>query len=334
MAGRNSYQAYRGKRSGGKRLLAGVLVLVILAAVAVLLVQKYIVYDTTGEPRLEVPWKETEETAEEPPVELDLVIRPVEVPASPHGWLLPAAPLTAEDCRAALAKNGSAVAVTVKDGNGTVYVPLPSVPETFVAPPEAEALPLLLESACRPVARITCFRDGIAAAAYGDTAALKTRGGALFRDGEGGAWLDPAKSAARDYLCTVAREAAELGFREILLTDITYPITGDLTGVAYGTGLRRDHLQTFLQEMRAALEPYGVTLSVELPAEVILAGELPYSGQILADIAPLVDRVYAQIAPEQASACAAAVTAAAETAVFIPVLNGVEPAGDGECLLQ
>lgn len=334
MAGRNSYRAYRGKRSGGKTFLAGVLVLVILAAVAVLLVQKYIVYDRMGEPRLEVPWEETKPEAEEPPVELDLVIRPAEASPVSHGYLLPAAPLTEADCRAALAKNGSAVAVTLKDGNGTVYAPLPSVPEASVAPPEEGALALLLESECRPVARIACFRDGATAVAYGDTMALKTRSGTLFRDGTGDAWLDPAKKAAREYLCTVAREAAELGFREILLTDAAYPATGDLTGIAYGSGLREDYLQTFLREMRAVLEPYGVTLSVEVPAEVILSGELPDSGQILTGFAPLVDRVYAQVAPEQAEACAAAVTAAAETVLFVPVLSGTEPIGDTECLLQ
>jgi len=332
LADRSGYRAYRGKRAGGKALLAGVLVLVILAAVAVLLVQQYIVYDKTGAPRLEVPWKESGEPVEEEPVEVDLVIRQPEAPETLRGRLLPV--LTLTECQAALAEEGNTVAVTLKDGTGTVFCPLPSVIRDAVVPPEDGALQALLESGRHTVARLSCFRDPVAAAAYADAMGLMNTGGFLFYDGANTPWLDPAKSAAREYLCAIARETAELGFREILLADVAYPTEGDPTRIACGEAERGEHLQTFLREMRTALEPYGVKLSVELPAEVILSGEDVASGQILAEIAPLVDCIYAQILPEQAEACAAAVSAAAETAAFVPVLNGTDPLPAGDCLLQ
>ena len=58
MARSRGYSSYRGRRSKGKAALAAVLVLVILAAVVVILLQKHIVYDETGTPHLEVPWRQ------------------------------------------------------------------------------------------------------------------------------------------------------------------------------------------------------------------------------------------------------------------------------------
>ena len=334
LADRSGYRSYRGKRAGGKAFLAGVLVLVILAALAVLLVQQYIVYDKTGAPRLEVPWKESGEPVEEEPVEVDLVIRQPEAPETLRGRLLPAGGLTLAECQAALAEEGNTVAVTLKDGDGTVCFAFPSVIRDAVVPAEDGALQALLESGRHTVARLSCFRDPVAAAAYADAMGLMNTGGFLFYDGANTPWLDPAKSAAREYLCAIAREAAELGFREILLADVAYPTEGDPARIACGEAERGEHLQTFLREMRTVLEPCGVKLSVELPVEVILSGGDAVSGQILTDIAPLADRVYARVLPEQAEACAAAVSAAAETAAFVPLLDGADPLPAGDYLLQ
>ena len=58
MARSRGYNNYRGRRSKGKIALAVLLILIILAAVVVILLQKYIVYDEGGTPRLETPWRE------------------------------------------------------------------------------------------------------------------------------------------------------------------------------------------------------------------------------------------------------------------------------------
>ena len=61
MAGPRGYHSYRGRSSKGKLVLAVLLVLVILASVGFMMMQKYIVYDETGTPKLVLPEK-TEES--------------------------------------------------------------------------------------------------------------------------------------------------------------------------------------------------------------------------------------------------------------------------------
>ena len=69
MAMSRGYRNYRGRRSKGKIALAVLLVLVILAAAVVMFLQQNIVYDKTGTPRLEVPWRKEPAAEEEEPVE-------------------------------------------------------------------------------------------------------------------------------------------------------------------------------------------------------------------------------------------------------------------------
>lgn len=69
-----NYHHYRGKANKAKIALAVFLVLVILAAVAVILMQQNVVYDETGTPHIELPWKESAAAAETERPALDLVI--------------------------------------------------------------------------------------------------------------------------------------------------------------------------------------------------------------------------------------------------------------------
>ena len=89
------YHSYRGRRSKGKIALAVLLVLVILAAIAVMLLSRQIVYDETGTPHLELPWQE-EPAAETPPEEpeLDLTIQEPEQPEALRAFAVKEQPLT------------------------------------------------------------------------------------------------------------------------------------------------------------------------------------------------------------------------------------------------
>ena len=157
---------------------------------------------------------------------------------------------------------------------------------------------------------------------------LKNTGGYIFYDGNNSQWLDPAKPAAREYLCGLAKEAAELGFDEILLTDVSYPTVGKLDKINYGEGEKSANLMAFLKEMRAALEPYGVALSIEVPEAVISQGYDDDAGLLLAAIAPQVDRIYAVTTEENAPALAQSVSNAHETTQFVPELTDAGPTLD------
>ena len=76
-----------------------------------------------------------------------------------------------------------------------------------------------------------------------------------------------------------------------------------------------------MRAIREALDAAGyedVALSVEVPAAVVVGGADETAGLVLADLADLVDRVYAVTTEEQAAALSAAAEAAG--AAFVPEL--------------
>ena len=155
---------------------------------------------------------------------------------------------------------------------------------------------------------------------------MENTGGYIFYDANNANWLDPGKAAAREYLLDLIREAAEAGFDEILLTDVSYPTVGKLNKIDYGEGEKGGHLADFLEEMRAALAPYGVMLSIEVPKAVISQGADENAGLLLADIAPKVDRIYAPADAAEVPALAQAVSTASQFAEFVPELAEADPA--------
>ena len=228
-----------------------------------------------------------------------------------------------------------AATVTLKDSTGHIYFAADGAAAGTVSTAEdtAAALAEAAESDFHTIARMSCFLDPIAARADVEGMGLKNTGGFIYYDGNNLNWLDPNKPAARQYLRDLAAEIADLGFDEILLTDLGYPTTGPLSKVNYGGANRTASVRTFLEELRADLAEYGVAISVELPAEVILAGRDDTAGLALADIAPLVDRVCAVTTAEQIPALEAAVTAASPETEFLPELSAYGPEVSGSCLI-
>ena len=347
MAMSRGYRNYRGRRSKGKIALAVLLVLVILAAAAVMFLQQNIVYDKTGTPRLEVPWQKEPAVEEEEPVDMDLVVQEPEVPQREaiRAVFLGDEALTLESWRSArtqaetlYGENCNAVAVTLKDSQGRVLFDSGTAVSgaRYMKDDTTAALTELLTgetAADYTIARLSCFHDPRAANSDVENLGLKNTGGYIFYDGRNSQWLDPAKPAARKYLCRLAKEAAAMGFDELLLTDVSYPTEGKLDKIAYGETEKSANLAVFLEELRTALEPYGTTLSIEVPASVLTEGYSEAAGLVLSGIAPRVDRIYAAALPEEIPALTAAVTAASETTEFVPELTAMEPSVTGSWLL-
>ncbi len=335
------YHSYRGRTPKWKVVLAIVLVLVILGAVGFMVLQEHIVYDGTGTPHLRLPQQETEDTGtppeEEEPVEV--VIQEPEGPREIHAFSLPAQALTQQTVEAALAQpqaECNAVAVTLKDSAGLVYFDAAGAVSGTVrteADTTAALEALTGQEDLYTVARISCFHDPKAANAEVESMGLKNTGGYIFYDGNNSQWLDPAKPEARQYLTGIIREAAALGFDEILLTDVSYPTEGKLDKIAYGEVDRQAQLGAFLAEVRLALEGYDVTLSVELPETAVLNGAEETSGASLAQFAPHVDRLYAVTTSDRTTALSALAAAAEGTPDFVAELSAYDPEVKGSWLL-
>ena len=335
------YHSYRGRTPKWKVVLAIVLVLVILGAVGFMVLQEHIVYDGTGTPHLRLPQQETEDTGTPPEEEEpgEVVFQEPEGPQEIHAFSLPAQALTQQTVEAALAEpqaECNAVAVTLKDSAGLVYFDAAGAVSGTVwteADTTAALEALTGQEDLYTVARISCFHDPKAANAEVESMGLKNTGGYIFYDGNNSQWLDPAKPEARQYLTGIIREAAALGFDEILLTDVSYPTEGKLDKIAYGEVDRQAQLGAFLAEVRLALEGYDVTLSVELPETAVLNGAEETSGASLAQFAPHVDRLYAVTTSDRTTALSALAAAAEGTPDFVAELSAYDPEVKGSWLL-
>ena len=105
MSGYRGYNNYRGRASKGKTVLSVVLVLVILASIGFMILQKYVVYDAAGTPHLILPGRETETpTLPEEDEELNLTISPSEQKAFVSRSFSVAEALTMESWRMAWTK--------------------------------------------------------------------------------------------------------------------------------------------------------------------------------------------------------------------------------------
>ena len=336
---RNYYRNYHGRRSKGKIAVALLLLLVIIAAVIVILMQRNIVYDETGAPRLDVPWQEETKEPQETP-ELDLVIQePIKEVDEVRAVRLAADNMTLAGLDTVLAGNAvcNAVVVPLKDPAGKVLFESETAvngSSAFTEETMAVLERLVSDENYYTIAQFSCFHDPKAAIADVDGMGLKNTGGFIFYDGNNSQWMDPAKPAARQYLCDLAVDAAELGMDEILLVDFGYPTYGKLDKISYGETAKNENLLAFLQELRAALEPYGVGLSVQLPEVVLTDGQEEASGLVLAEIVTVVDRVYVPALPEEADALAQSVRALREDVVLVPILEKAASEMTGNFLLN
>lgn len=348
MASAKGYRSYRGRASKIKILLAVLLCLIILAAAVVIFLQEHMVYDENGVRHLEIPWLERDESPQEPdfppPEDLDLVIEePAGLPAI-RAFSLPAEAVTEElwqECQGAARLSSAvpydAVALTLKDSGGNVYFDSTAAASSAVKVKQdtAETLTAITASDLHTVARLSCLLDPPAARTHVTDWGLKNTGGYIFYDGNNHNWLDPAKPGTVEYLSALAVEAAALGFDELLLTDVSYPTEGKLDKIAYtGEEVLSQNLTALLQALQTALEPYDMLLSLELPETVLSSGRDDTAGLALAEVAPLVDRIYAVSPASQAEELAAAVRAANETTDFVPELAlEAQAAGAERCLV-
>lgn len=327
MSGPRGYSSYHGRKVIWKVLVAVLLILVILAAVGFLLLQKYLVYDESGTPHLQLPEKPTSSavsssdagsTGAESDEPLNITID------EPERKDIQAIQLGADPAAWASATSGqNAFCVSVKTAGGRVQyqTSFANAPLSDTAGAASAALPGLLAADSYAIARLSCLQDSASARANVDTMGLKNTGGYIFYDGNNENWLDPSKPATVSYLCAIAKECADMGFDEILLTDLSYPTYGKLSAIDYNGADQAQALADLVSAVKTAVGE-GVLVSVELPDAVITSGADETAGQSLAALAPLADRVYAACTAAQSAALEQVVAAVSDKTAFVPELTG------------
>lgn len=353
MVGTKGYSSYRGRGPRWKILLAILLVLVIAVAASVIYLQQFLVYGADGSRQIRLPWQTEEkepspdgegENPEEQP-NVDVVVQEPEVPKPAETTVvsLPAQALTEALWQQALAAKpagANAVAVRLKTSNGTVYFNASSAVSGAVETELDTAAALAAVTAQEElytIASLACLQDFKAANADVEGRGLKNTGGYIFYDGNNSLWLDPAKPSTREYVCALAREAAELGFDELLLTDFGYPTVGKINKINYNTDVPlANNLDLLLSDLNAALEGYDILLSVEVPEAIISEGPDAVSGLDLNRLVSRVDRIYAATTPEKAETLSNLVSQAAGadgTTEFVPELAADSPTLTGSRLI-
>jgi len=351
--GTRGYSSYRGRGAGWKILLAIVLVLIIVVAASVIYIQQYVVYSADGRRQIVLPWQKEEEEVppaenqgDSPLPEVDVVVQEPEEPEPKEttAYSLPVKALSQADWGENMPPEGyNAAAVRLKTSNGTIYFDsanaVSGAVEVSKDPGDTAAALNLITSqeGLYTIASMSCLQDFKAANADVEGRGLKNTGGYIFYDGNNSLWLDPAKPGAREYVCALAKEIAELGFDELLLTDFSYPTVGKINKINYNTDVPlANNLDLLLTDLRTALESYDILLSVEIPETVITEGPDAVSGLDLSRLVNKVDRIYVATTADKVEALSSLVAQAAGDdgkTEFVPELETDSPALTGSRLI-
>ncbi len=323
------YDSYRGRGGKGKIVLAVLLLVALAAACAFLYVLRFVSYTDDGEIHINLPFLRAEKEPgeanlpanttlpsvepEEPDIYLT-VDRPgqedkdevVKLSQKPYGERrlveLETLPGDGDALAAALSGEGAnGFVYTVKDHAGLVRfrseAALPSA--VWDQGYDRAALEALCsQEGTVSVARLNCFHDSYYAWTHTQDAAICGRDGKVWIDAITYNWLEPDKEAAREYIISLAKECAELGFDELLLDEVTYPLEGKLELIDYsGNSMEKtEALVTFLRDLRSALVTYDVKLSLLLDPRALTRDEayVEASGVDLTRMLPMVDAVYVE----------------------------------------
>lgn len=122
------------------------------------------------------------------------------------------------------------------------------------------------------IARIVAFRDPYLAEKKPELA-IRTTSGAIFRDKDGLAWVNPYNKEVWDYLMEVSAEAAEVGFDEIQFDYIRFSTEAKEGKVDFGPeaeGISKTEIITeFTEYAYEQLAPLGVYVSADVFGTVI-----------------------------------------------------------------
>lgn len=147
------------------------------------------------------------------------------------------------------------------------------------------------------IARICVFKDTRQAKHFPHRA-IKTSGGAVWKDKHNSAWVDPYRKKSQDYTLTVAEDAAKAGFDEINFDYIRFPARVGLRYAKKNTQANRiAAIEGFLKRAQERLRPYGTLISVDIFGYVAWNKTDTHIGQTVASLAKYSDYICPMLYP-------------------------------------
>ena len=122
------------------------------------------------------------------------------------------------------------------------------------------------------IARVVAFKDPILAEGKPELS-LKNKDGTIFRDKDGLSWVNPYKKEVWEYLVSVAKEAANLGFDEIQFDYIRFSTDSGMKKVDFGDEAQDktkiEVITEFAKYVSEKLKPLGVYVSADVYGAII-----------------------------------------------------------------
>ena len=155
-----------------------------------------------------------------------------------------------------------------------------------------EALGKLKEHDLWLVAELSCLGDS-AMAMRNSPISLKNAGGGVLTD-ETCSWLDPYNSVTREYIVDLMRELKEMGFDEVLLTNVCLPAN---MAIAYSQPMSAvpdsvSAVSSLCRYLRQQADEIGIYLSAELDGTALRENKSKDKGQDPEFFFKVFDRVY------------------------------------------
>ncbi len=151
------------------------------------------------------------------------------------------------------------------------------------------------------IARVVAFKDPILAKGRPDLC-LKKKDGSIFYDKSGLSWVNPYKEEVWEYLVSVAREAALLGFDEIQFDYIRFSTDSGIKEVDFGKAAdKKSKIEVISEFTKYAcdnLKPLGVYVSADVYGTIIDSSvDAEIVGQDYTEMAKYLDYICPMIYP-------------------------------------
>lgn len=151
------------------------------------------------------------------------------------------------------------------------------------------------------IARIVAFKDPILAEKKPDLS-IKNANGTIFRDRSNLAWVNPYKKEVWEYLVSLGKEAAELGFDEIQYDYIRFSTDKGMKQTNFGVDTsKKTKIETITEFTKYAYEqlsPLGVYVSADVYGTIINSDvDAKIVGQSYVEMAKYLDYICPMIYP-------------------------------------
>jgi hypothetical protein len=190
-----------------------------------------------------------------------------------------------------------AVILDIKDDHGRVTfrsdLPLATGAPHGEVRRMAEILSELRGQDIYAIGRLVCFKDDNLARVRPAEALRHRRTGAVWRDRGNFAWVDPHSAVAHEHIATVARAAQAIGFDEIQLDYVRFPVEQGAGMAVFprrqGAPERHEVIASLLSRVDRAI---GIPLSIDVfGLTAYHPGDADGLGQSLEHLAPYIDAI-------------------------------------------